>query len=1013
MPHEVTVNSRKIDKKLEDVTFSFLAEALKCFSVDTAWVLRIENEGKSQLKLFSLQQFDVVCNEKETIEQVKPVQQVKPFTIKREQSQFRSVYVTFLQQTKNIFYAIPDEILQSMPCEIKALLQNTHIYNVINRSSGKPALLGFRSTKLLNYHCEGNEFLTLNSLSSIYQDNVNSIQALEAVFNTIDDLDVPILQCDFSSLIEYIDSFVNTQSTQVEIFLVENEAELTSVFNRLSLIYFNQACFRLFKVTQALRLIRLIKKSLQQSMNSLMRELVLAIKRDDEHFHCEIAIEDANQQVINLVLKFKIPCDRAGFAQISISLIDITAQKNIEKAIKETLQRYELVVQGTSGAIWDWDLYAKTVHYSPQWSALRGYEPSEIGNHQDQWVNTIYPEDKERVLQVIEDYFAGKIPVFKAEYRILRKDGGVRWVSDKGIAQRDDTGAVIRMAGFEIDITAQKKSDERLRLGASVFENAAEGIMILNTAREIVDINAAFTDLQGASPAQIIGRKVEDFLLDEKHSLSYWEIWHKLKTDYKWQGEISNKNSSGKRSPIWLTISCVFDANNDITHYVGLMTDISHVKKSEAMMYQLAHHDSLTGLPNRLLLNKRLEEAILHSQSEEKKLAIVFIDLDNFKFVNDGLGHAAGDQLLQDIARTLLSSVRARDMVARIGGDEFVIVLEGIDQPQKVAKVANKLLKNINNHITLIDTRIRVTASMGISIFPQDGENSDTLMSNADAAMYRAKSLGRDNFQFYTQELTRLAVERMLLESNLFDAIKAQQFVLHYQPQYNLVSRKLTGFEALIRWNHPQLGLLGPDKFIPIAEETGFIEDIGTWVIEEACKQASAWLKHGFVFDTIAVNVSSRQLLKGNLISIISNALTKFGLKAAHLEVEITESMIMIQPEQAIDQLHQLRKLGISLAIDDFGTGYSSLSQLKQMPIDHLKIDKSFINDITLDKNDTAITDTIIAMAERMKLKVIAEGVETIEQEHFLIEKKCNEVQGYLYSRPKPGDEISDLDFTI
>lgn len=778
-----------------------------------------------------------------------------------------------------------------------------------------------------------------------------------------------------------------------------------NIYRDAVLKYANRACHALFKTESMQSLSQLLTPVLNESVKAFAIQL-FEPERTANYFGAPLDCFNGEGAAISLVLKFELPTEPDKRSLVTISVLDVTEQQLAQRKTNEALLRYELVVKGSTGAVWDWDIPAQTVHYSPQWAALRGRTSDEIGNHQDQWVTTIHPQDRARVITLVEAHFAGETDVFSAQYRILCKDGSFRWVADRGIAKRDDSGQVVRMAGSEIDITQQLEAEQRLRLGASVFENAAEGVMILNTQREIIDVNAAFCELQGCSVEHALTCRADDFLVDRFDDICCEEIWRELSTKSKWQGEMHNCCARGEVLPIWLTVSCVLDEDGELTHYVCLMTDISKIKKSEAMMYQLAHHDSLTGLPNRLLLNKRLAESISHSAENQRQLALIFIDLDNFKVINDGLGHAAGDQLLQSVASVLQQTVRARDTVARIGGDEFVVILQELNAVDAAAKVANKLLAQVSHQIELQGRSVGVTASLGVALYPCDGADADTLLSNADAAMYRAKALGKHNFQFYTQELTAKAMERMLLESSLKGALAQRQFSLFYQPQYDLRTRQLTGFEALIRWNHPDMGIIGPDTFIPLAEENGAIEDIGAWVIEEACRQASYWLRGGLSFETMAVNISCRQLLKGDLVAQIRRSLETVDLDPVHLEVEITESSVMQQPEKAIAQLNQLRELGIRLAIDDFGQGYSSLSQLKQLPINRLKIDKSFIQDISADCEDTAILEAMIAMAERMKLKIIAEGVETRTQEAFLLRNKCTIVQGYLYARPKPAAEI-------
>lgn len=439
---------------------------------------------------------------------------------------------------------------------------------------------------------------------------------------------------------------------------------------------------------------------------------------------------------------------------------------------------------------------------------------------------------------------------------------------------------------------------------------------------------------------------------------------------------------------------------------VGFHADISQLKESQATLDHLAHHDPLTGLPNRLLWSERMQHAILRAERHATPLAVIFIDLDHFKHINDSLGHPIGDLLLQHVAAALQGTLRAEDTVARIGGDEFVLLLEEVAGMESAVVMARKLMALFDRPFNLDGQEITVTASLGICLYPGDGTDPDTLLRNADAAMYRTKEAGRNGFHFYTEELTRKSIERVQLESSLRQAIKAEELYLEYQPQVDLGSGRIVGVEALIRWRHAGMGMVSPERFIPLAEESGLIHPIGEWVLRTACRQGRAWLDQGVDFGRIAINISGRQIQQGQLPRQVRQLLEETGLPAACLELEVTEGFIMRQAEAAIDQLSELRELGVALAIDDFGTGYSSLSYLKQLPIHKLKIDRSFVRDIPEDPNDMAISAAVIAMGISLGLTVIAEGVESQAQVEFLRRHDCHEGQGYLFSRPIPAAEL-------
>ncbi len=571
---------------------------------------------------------------------------------------------------------------------------------------------------------------------------------------------------------------------------------------------------------------------------------------------------------------------------------------------------------------------------------------------------------------------------------------------------RDDAGTVTGMLMSLRDLSRSRQIDERLRLGASVFENTDEAVVITDASGTIIEVNSAFTEIMGYSRAEVLGKN-PGIWQSGRHDQSFFrDMWHALNTAGRWRGEIWNRRKNGEIFPEWLTISSVTDEKGNLTHYVGLFSDISQIKRSQDQLDFLAHHDALTGLPNRLLLNERLEQAIRHADRQQTELALLFLDLDRFKHINDSLGHPAGDELLRLVAKQLEAVVRQDDTVARIGGDEFVLLLEGIEQTEDVITVVEKLMTIFTSPFLLEEQEVCITASLGISLYPHDGADPAILLRNADAAMYRAKEEGRDTYQFYKKELTQNAYEQVLLENSLRRAVERDEFYLVYQPQVNLHTKEIIGAEALLRWRHPELGLIPPSRFIPIAEESGLIIAIGEWVLKNVCLQAHDWVEAGLNFGRVAVNVAGPQIQRGGLVAQVRKALDESGLDASRLELEVTEGFIMQQADAAVQQLQELRELGITLAIDDFGTGYSSLSYLKKLPIHKIKIDRSFVSDIPADPNDMAIADAVIAMGGRLGLSVIAEGVETAAQAAFLKEAGCELGQGYYFGRPMEASNL-------
>ncbi len=580
-------------------------------------------------------------------------------------------------------------------------------------------------------------------------------------------------------------------------------------------------------------------------------------------------------------------------------------------------------------------------------------------------------------------------------------------VSLKLVRDADDTPTAMLMSLR--DLSHSRQIEAHLRLSASVFENTDEGVIITDPQANVLDVNRAFIEITGYPREEVIGRNPR-LLQSGRHDKSFYStMWHSLNKHGQWRGELWNRRKDGSVYPVWLTISAVRNDEGELTHYVGLFSDISLIKKSQEQLDHLAHHDALTDLPNRVLLSERLQQAIRRADRHISPLAVIFLDLDNFKHINDSLGHPAGDELLQQVATRIVQTVRQEDTVARIGGDEFVVLLENVGGPDNVAVAVQKLMARFAEPFLLEEQEIRITASLGICVYPRDGNDPSTLLRNADAAMYRAKAEGRNTYQFYTEELTRNAFERVLLESNLRRALEREELYLLYQPQVDLHTGRVIGLEALIRWQHSELGLVSPAKFIPLAEDSGLIHPIGNWVLRTACLQGKEWLQRGIDFGRIAVNIAGPQIQRGGLPNDVRTVLAETDFPPDRLELEVTEGFIMQQAETAIDQLNELRQLGVALSIDDFGTGYSSLSYLKQLPVHKLKIDQSFVRGIPEDSDDMAISEAVIAMGRSLRLTVIAEGVETQEQADFLKEQGCEEAQGYLYSKPVNPEVLESL----
>ncbi len=564
------------------------------------------------------------------------------------------------------------------------------------------------------------------------------------------------------------------------------------------------------------------------------------------------------------------------------------------------------------------------------------------------------------------------------------------------------------VSGFNHMVAEIDKSQRDLQRAAVVFEGTSEGIIITDSKHCIVAVNSAFTHITGYTLPEVSGKN-PSILQSGRHDKAFFQaMWRSLTESGKWQGEIWNRRKNGEIYPELLTVNAVRDKSGIITHHVGIFSDISRIKETESKLAHLAHHDPLTGLPNRLLFHDRLEQAVLRAQREVNSTAILFLDLDRFKNINDSMGHAKGDLLLQQVAVRLRRAMRADDTIARLGGDEFVLIVDVLKKKKDAAAVAEHILNQFRQPFDLDGQEVFIDASVGISIYPKDGEDVQTLVRNADAAMYRAKAEGRNNYQFYTSDLTVDVTERLTLENQLRRAIERNEFKLYYQPQFSLHNGgRLEGVEALVRWQQSERGTILPDRFIPVAEETGLIIPIGEWVLRTACNQHQKWVAAGYQPIRMAVNLSTRQFHHPDLIKRITAILEETGMPPAYLELELTESIIMRDTEGTVRMLHELSEMGITLSIDDFGTGYSSLSYMKHFPIDRLKIDQSFVRDITNGELEAEMIIPIIALGHSMKLRVLAEGVEIEEQLRYLREQGCDEAQGYIYSRPLPPEQIT------
>ncbi|MDY0051510.1 MAG: EAL domain-containing protein [Aliarcobacter sp.] len=629
-----------------------------------------------------------------------------------------------------------------------------------------------------------------------------------------------------------------------------------------------------------------------------------------------------------------------------------------------------------------------------KWTEITGYTKDEaIGKR----FITFTDEKNERLKILFKDFLNNK-KVENERIKIKKKNGEIILVEFNGNISNIN-GELKTHCMFK-DITREEKIQKKLKLSDIVFENTTEGILITNEKNEIISVNNAFTKITGYEKKDIL-YKNPNFLSSNKHHKEFYQnLWEELISTGQFKGEIWNRKKSGEIYPEWLNISIVKDSAGNILNYVAIFSDITKIKKSNEKIEYLAHHDPLTNLPNRLLLKARLDQSITHANTTQEMIAVFFIDIDNFKVINDTYGHSIGDKIINLVATRLQRNLRENDTISRIGGDEFIIVIENIDNIKNIEKIASKLLADFKDPVKLQEYLFDVTISIGISLFPNNSLTTENLIKHADTAMYSAKNAGRNQFQFYKDEMTSEIFEKILMKKEISDALENGDFEVYYQPQINIKENKIVGLEALVRWNYRNTRLVFPDEFISHAEETKLIIPLGEFVLKSACLflkklQDLNLMPEGI----IAVNISSIQIKNCDILKVISKNLNESGLDAKYLEIELTESYIMENIQKSLPTLHKLKDLGIKLAIDDFGTGYSSLSYLKKFPIDKLKIDKSFINELPNNPKDVAITRTIIALAKGLEMKTIAEGVELQKQKDFLEQEDCDEIQGWLYSK--------------
>lgn len=684
---------------------------------------------------------------------------------------------------------------------------------------------------------------------------------------------------------------------------------------------------------------------------------------------------------------------------------DINVRMEIEAKLRASRAKYRELFMSNLDGIFIVDLNGICLDANPAFLNMLGCDLQQLtGQPFRQFIPPAWQSQDQHMLNH-HVLVHGNCGEYEVELR--RLDGRVFPVSAKAVLMRDEDGRATGFWRIVRDLTERKAAAMQMELAAKVFHSTTEAIMVTDAEYGIVSVNPAFCEMTSYRAEEVVGHSAA-LLKDPALAVEkYLQVRDKFMAEGAWQGELSLSRRNGEVFSAWIQVNVIRDITGKVGNIVALLRDISDIKAAQERILHLARFDALTNLPNRAYFKELVDESIAMAERHHEYCGLLFVDLDHFKTVNDSLGHAVGDALLQDVAVRLSEARRAGDIVGRLGGDEFVMLLNGVEQTSDAANVAFRVLERLSRPFEVQGHELVVTPSVGVAIYPDDGTEYDVLIRNADAAMYFAKESGRNNFQFYAANMNAKAHQILAVESQLRRALERNEFVLHYQPQVEMTTGRVLGAEALIRWQHPERGLIGPGEFIPIAEERGLIGAIGNWVIKEACRQNRAWQDAGLPAIEVAVNLSALQFFQKDLLSYIRDVLHESKLEPQLLALEVTESIIMQDAESTVRNMAALKSMGLKLAIDDFGTGYSSLAYLKRFKADKLKIDRSFVADLPGDQDDCTIARAIINLARNLNLQVIAEGVEEVAQWNFLLGEGCDEVQGYLVSKPLPAHELA------
>ena len=703
-----------------------------------------------------------------------------------------------------------------------------------------------------------------------------------------------------------------------------------------------------------------------------------------------------------------VPAEEQESAYLMCVLQDASALQAARSALVRSETRLRLALDGSGSSVWEHDLVHRHTTFSSGMARMLRYGGRDLVQDLD-WRARLSPEDRMRTTRALRRTLVMGTP-FAQNFQLQCFDGEWRWFMARGQCHLDASGRAERFSGVLTDISSQRKTQEHQRLAAAVVDNTVEGVIVTDAQSRIVSVNATVTRLLGYTESELLGATPNLFKSQRHDEAFYRALWDSVLHTGHWQGEIWNQRKNGEVFPEHMSLSAVHDDTGNVTHYVCMFTDMSETKAQQQRLAFLSRNDPLTGLANRTWFAQQVDEAVQQAAAQGEMLAVLLLNLDRFKDVNDSYGHAAGDQVLKHIAQQLQSALRPGDLLGRLAGDEMAVLARHMRSAEGAAVVARQLIAAVAVPWRSPDGFAVVAGvSVGICMYPEQTDSGHALLQGAHAAVYGAKAQGRGAWCFFHEEMTQAARERLGLEARLRRALLKGRLQLHYQPQVDIASGRIVGAEALVRWPDPDGGWVSPARFIPVAESSGLIGPLGEWVLHEACRQASQWRRAGLPAITVGVNVSPRQFHLTDLVGCVQAALQKTGFPADCLELEITETALAEQPDEALQTLQRLGELGVRLAVDDFGTGYSSFAHLKRFPIDVLKIDQSFIREIPDSADDMAISAAIIAMGHSLGLHVLAEGVETQAQLDFLRGHSCDGFQGYLRSRPVPADAFSVL----